>query len=668
LPGYTNKSIAKNGVPIITHLHGGHTDFQFDGNPEFFYSPDGRVVGPQWNNVPGGFTTKFRYDNNVPAGNLWYHDHALGITRLNVYAGMAGFYFVRDQYDTGEVGNTLDLPAWPYEKAYAIQDRMFLDTGELFYPALPGDPFWDDFIDNGMGGGAVVENGGDPALVPRPSALAEFFGDHMVVNGKIWPKELVEPRNYRLHLLNGTDSRFMAISFRVASSPTATDLNGAGPRIPFKVIGSDQGLASDITTTDLLVSEPGSRYDIIFDFSEVPFGSRVIMENTGGDEPFGGDLPGPSIFGETDRIMAFDVVHNLNDLVSEPRTDVSPSAITFGPEVPDASKVRKVALFEGQDEFKRLQPLLGTAEPATDYMGNPITWPNTPEYSSVGLTGQMNGSIAWHSPTTENPALDTTEEWEIWNMTGDAHPVHLHLVNFEVLGRQEINMDSNADDDGFIPAGSTPADDGAYLVTQPTVQHNSVAGDPTTYGVGFRIVQPTNPTDVYGSAVSQPGGYVENTPKDMVIALPGQITRIKATFDKPGRYVWHCHILSHEDHEMMRVLHVGPGADMLHKTIASKAETVAPATYALAQNYPNPFNPSTTINFQLPSDEFVELKIFNRIGQEVRTLVNSGYQAGSHKVVWDGKNNRGKSVASGMYIYKIKAGKYTKSMKMNLIR
>jgi hypothetical protein len=168
--------------------------------------------------------------------------------------------------------------------------------------------------------------------------------------------------------------------------------------------------------------------------------------------------------------------------------------------------------------------------------------------------------------------------------------------------------------------------------------------------------------------VSQPGGYVENTPKDMVIALPGQITRIKATFDKPGRYVWHCHILSHEDHEMMRVLHVGPGADMLHKTIASKAETVAPATYALAQNYPNPFNPSTTINFQLPKDEFVELKIYNRIGQEVRTLVNSGYQAGSHKVVWDGKNNRGRSVASGMYIYKIKAGKYTKSMKMNLIR
>jgi FtsP/CotA-like multicopper oxidase with cupredoxin domain len=227
-------------------------------------------------------------------------------------------------------------------------------------------------------------------------------------------------------------------------------------------------------------------------------------------------------------------------------------------------------LFEGKDEFGRLQPLLGTAEPATDFSGNAINWPNTPEYSqaklpdgtSSPLTGQMEGSIAWHSPTTENPALNSTEEWEIWNMTGDAHPVHLHLVHFEVLGRQEINFDSNTDEDGFIPDGVTPDDDGVYLVTQPTVQHNSVAGDETTYGMGFRIVHPTNSADAYGPAI--PAGdlteYVENAPKDMVTALPGQITRIKATFDKPGRYVWHCHILSHEDHEMMRVLYVGPGA------------------------------------------------------------------------------------------------------------
>jgi len=261
--------------------------------------------------------------------------------------------------------------------------------------------------------------------------------------------------------------------------------------------------------------------------------------------------------------------------------DFDDSVINLVSDVLEPTRLRKVALFEGKDEFGRLQPLLGTAEPAVSFNGmSSIEWPDTPVYQEAKLpdgtfsplTGPIEGSVAWHSPTTENPAINTTEEWEIWNMTGDAHPVHLHLVHFEIInterengtvtvvGRQEINFDSNVDDDGFIPEGDTPADDGVYLVTQPTVQHNSVAGDETTYGMGFRIVHPTEPDDGYGLAVDQPEGYVENAPKDMVTALPGQITRIRATFDKSGRYVWHCHILSHEDHEMMRVLHVGPGA------------------------------------------------------------------------------------------------------------
>jgi FtsP/CotA-like multicopper oxidase with cupredoxin domain len=138
--GYTQFTIANAGIPVVSHLHGGHTDFQFDGNPEFFFSPGWGVRGPQW------VEKNYIYDNNQPAGNLWYHDHALGITRLNVYAGMAGFYFIRDNDDTGQPGNGLGLPAWPYEKAYAIQDRMFTATGQLFYPAFPGDPYYDDFI------------------------------------------------------------------------------------------------------------------------------------------------------------------------------------------------------------------------------------------------------------------------------------------------------------------------------------------------------------------------------------------------------------------------------------------------------------------------------------------------------------------------------------------
>jgi FtsP/CotA-like multicopper oxidase with cupredoxin domain len=502
LPGYQKFSIQNAGVPIVTHLHGGHSDFQFDGNPEFFYSPGNRVVGPQWAKVPGGFTNEFRYDNDVPAGNLWYHDHALGITRLNVYAGLAGFYFVRDELDTGEVDNPLGLPAYPYEMALAIQDRMFTDRGELFYPAFPGDPFWADFI---------TDEGLLDDEVPQPSALAEFFGDHVVVNGVIWPKTDVERRHYRLRLLNGTDSRFLVLRFRPAPLD-ATDLGSAGAPLPFHVIGSDQGLASRATQVDTLVVEPGGRYDVVIDFAQVNPETRVILENIGGDAPFGGDfgdaLAPEDLFPDrqTDRIMAFDVVLPTSGVPDA----FDPSAI--GPYQPgrgSIARTRRVALFEGNDEFGRLQPLLGTAEPEVDVAGNTVA-----------------GAIGWHSPATENPGLDTTEIWEIYNATGDAHPIHLHLVNFEIRRRRSFTAD---------------------VIEQPLLQHNG------TFGVGFRL------ENIHVTNVASPGpAYVENAPKDMVTALPGQMTEIRVTFDKPGRYVWHCHILSHEDHEMMRVLLVGP--------------------------------------------------------------------------------------------------------------
>ncbi len=537
LHGYEHLTLGRDGVPIITHLHGGHSDFQFDGNPEFFYTPEYAVVGPQWDAL-GGAVKDFVYSNDQPAGTLWYHDHALGITRLNVYAGLAGFYILRDGDDTGEIGNSLGLPAGPYELAYAILDRMFTDRGNLFYPAFPGDPFYDDFI---TGEGAILP----PDVFPGggPTALAEFFGDHMVVNGKIWPKADVEPRNYRLRLLNGCDSRFLAVQFWEAPAG-ATTLAGANGPLPFTVVGSDQGLAASPTTTETLLIETGARYDVVVDFGAVAPGSRVIMRNIGGDEPFGGDIPGPMVFEHTDKIMAFDVVAPLDTSIP----DVTPAFSTGGGAVTSAvDRVRKVALFEGMDEFGRLQPMLGTAEPATDYAGNPVNWPATPAYSDVGLIGPMEGAMAWHSPTTENPALGDTEEWEIWNVTADAHPVHLHLVHFEIVKREEILWDSETDEEERVLDDPSQAHgDGTYLLAQPVVQHGGAIGN------GFKLQSLTK-----GAVLPTPPEYIENAPKDMVTALPGQVTTIRARFDKPGRYVWHCHILSHEDHEMMRVLHVG---------------------------------------------------------------------------------------------------------------
>lgn len=507
LHGYEQYSIETNGVPLVPHVHGGFNDSPFDGNPEYFFSPGFSVRGPRWVSkqyVYGGS------DWNDEAGMMWYHDHALGITRLNVYAGLAGFFPLRDDADTGKADNPLGLPADPYELGYAVQDRMFLNSGELFYPAFPGDPFYADFIDD-----EGVELPEDIFPGGGPTALAEFFGDHMLVNGIIWPKASVERRQYRVRFLNGTDSRFMRLKLKVipggAGDPSATD-PATGYDLPFLVIGSDQSLRTHAAEVDEIDFMPGERLDLVVDFNNVPAGSRVIVENLLGDSPFGGDLPDAGdLFPDrrTDRVMAFDVELPFDKSVSD---TVITDGTYLGGDVRNNSasiRTRKLALFEGTDEFGRLQPLLGTAEPVTDVEGNVV-----------------NGAMPWHAPITENPAVGDTEIWEVYNATGDAHPVHVHLVHFEVMNRQRFKADS---------------------IEQPVLQHNGA------YGVGFRLENIKTIGRAEGPDAS------EQTRRDMVMALPGEVTRIKMTFNKPGRYVWHCHILSHEDHEMMRPYHVGPG-------------------------------------------------------------------------------------------------------------
>lgn len=506
LTDYDDYSIAQNGVPVVPHVHGGRNDSPFDGNPEYFFSPGWAVRGPRWE------AKKYIYggpDWNDTAGMLWYHDHALGITRLNVYAGLAGFFPLRDWNDTGKPDNPAGLPADPFELGYAVQDRMFRHTGDLFYPAFPGDPFYDDFItEEGVYLPPDVFPGGGP------TALAEFFGDHMLVNGVIWPKARVEPRQYRVRFLNGTDSRFMRLKLKVipggASNPAATDPRD-GYDLPFLVIGSDQSLRASAEQVTQINFLPGERLDLVIDFKYVPMGSRIIVENLLGDAPFGGELPDlDDLFPDrrTDRIMAFDLELPLS---ARPDTNVTDGYLLDGGAATNGNvdRVRRLALFEGTDEYGRLQPLLGTAEPVQDVQGNTV-----------------NGALTWFQPITENPGLGDTEVWELYNATGDAHPIHLHLVHFEVLGRERFS---------------------AELIEQETQQHNG------TTGVGFRL------EDIKRRGPKSDPDAAEGARRDMVLALPEQVTRIRMTFDKPGRYVWHCHILSHEDHEMMRPYHVGPG-------------------------------------------------------------------------------------------------------------
>jgi spore coat protein A, manganese oxidase len=322
-----------------------------------------------------------------------------------VYAGLAGFYLIRDELDTGRTDNPLRLPVYPYELPLLVQDRLFKENGELFYPAFRGDPNYAGFINDE---GAEI----DPDV---PTTLAEFFGDHMVVNGKIWPIKYVEPRKYRLRLLNGCDSRFLIIQFMVLS-------NKADYPLDFDIIGGDQGLADNVTTKNLVVLAPSARLDIIVDFTAYA-GQQIMFKNQGGDEPFGGDIPGPQLFDHTSQIMLFDV--SLEFDASVP--DDYQFATTTNPDIGSAVRTRRLGLFEGKDQYGRLQPLLGTVDPAYDRNYNPIYYPKRAMYADAGLrpNDQVMGTLPWHAPTTENMNLNDVEEWEIWNLTEDAHPIHL---------------------------------------------------------------------------------------------------------------------------------------------------------------------------------------------------------------------------------------------------
>jgi FtsP/CotA-like multicopper oxidase with cupredoxin domain len=493
LPGYEAVSIANDGVPIVTHVHGAHVDSDSDGNPEYFFGVTTQSRGPRWT------TENYFYDNSQSAGALWYHDHALGITRLNVYAGLAGFYFIRDEIDTGNVDNPNALPAGNYEHAYVVQDRMFRDNGELFFPAFNGDPKYDEFIS----GTQFAQDFPD-----KPSIFAEFFGDHILVNGKIWPKTDVEPRHYRLRLLNGSDSRFMKLQFR--SVPMGdTDFTNASAPLPFHIVGSDQGLfAAPVSVTEIDFI-PAERLDIVIDFSALS-GSRIIMENSLKDSrvPALSAAAGTAFPDRrTNRVMAFDV---LSDLSSEPDNfDPAQFQSNYSTNQNPVDKTRKLVLFEGTDEFGRLQPMLGTAEPVVDVTG-----------------ATVEGALAWHSPITENPQLGATEIWEFHNTTPDAHPIHLHLIHFDILDRTPFKANKKPKP---VPQQDGPNASSFVIESEEVDQAN---------------VRPLTPN--------------EQGPKDMVVAPANEITRIKMTFDKPGRYVWHCHILSHEDHDMMRPMYIGP--------------------------------------------------------------------------------------------------------------
>jgi spore coat protein A len=415
-------------VRTVVHLHGGRVRPENDGFPEAWFTKNFENVGPK-------FLHKiYYYPNCQRPAPLWYHDHALGITRLNVYAGLAGLYFIRDEQE-----ESLNLPSGKFEIPLVIQDRSFYSNGELFYPSQP-DPLPDPL----------------PPDFPNPSVVPEFFGDTILVNGKVWPFLEVEPRKYRFRIYNGSNARFYQM--RLSSGQ------------PFVQIGSEGGLFEHPVTVQEILLAPAERADVIVDFSKHK-GERIILTNSA-NAPFpGGDAPTP----DTAQIMEFRVKRHL----SRPDDSVIPKTLSC---------------------LERLEPgpntvtRINTLNETTDQFGRPLLLLN---------------NMTWRElPITETPQNGNIEVWELYNETNDTHPIHLHLVQFQLLDRAAFT------------------------------------GDPR---------DPDNPNNPLVIGERMPPAENERGWKDTVRANPGEVTRIIARFGPfTGIYPWHCHILEHEDHDMMR--------------------------------------------------------------------------------------------------------------------
>jgi FtsP/CotA-like multicopper oxidase with cupredoxin domain len=496
-------------VPIVTHVHGAvGVGQESDGYPEAWYLPAANNIpegyaregtwysyfakqargsfGAEWG---PGFAT-FEYPNENRASTIWYHDHALGMTRLNVYAGPAGFYILRGGPSGDEAvldsrtGTKAVLPGpaprdgdpFPASISYfeipiAIQDRAFNADGSLFYPDTR--VFFDEFK------GPYL-----PANAISPIWNPEFFGNISMVNGNTWPYLDVEQRRYRLRFLNGCDSRFLILDFSNMPGVEVWQIGNEGGFLPAAV-----NLSAD--HDNKLIMALAERADVIVDFTHVRPGHYVLV-NAGPDEPFNGGPFEAADDQSTGQIMQFRVKAAGS---SDPSTPPQFLALPAVPLLPPSATTRPLALLEQAETIAEL-----------DFEG-----PSAAMLGVVDADG-MPAHHMWSDAVTENPEIGDTETWEFYNFTADAHPMHVHEVTFEVVNRQELATD----EEGMT---TTPA----QLTGEPRAPEPWEAGR-----------------------------------KDTVIAYPGQVTRIRAHFEKGGQFVWHCHIVSHEDNEMMRPYRIGP--------------------------------------------------------------------------------------------------------------
>ena len=515
-------------IPIATHLHGGEVSPAFDGGPDAWFTQSGAAgIGFP----PGG---QYSYPNNQQEGTIWFHDHALGITRLNVYAGLAGLMPIIDTNPANALQTVLPNIGDGFDVPLIIQDRTFDDQCEIFYN-LASNP--------------------QPNISVHPTWIPEFIGDTIVVNGKTWPYFNVEPRQYRFRLVNGSNARFYDLTIVEAKTKKPTKIKPKATSVPMFAIATDDGYLMNAVATPNVVIGTGERYEIIVDFSAAVPGQQFIMMNSA-RTPFPGG--GKVVEGTTDRVMMFNVVANTSGVPDTAVVDGSPLRAAADPIVPivnahnpaTGSITRQLTLNE----------VIGPGGPLELVINN----------SKLNLAGILPGSTTPLGRETELPQVGDTEIWEIINITADAHPMHTHLTSFQVLDRTPFQAAQwlTAYDAALLGNGVL---DGEGPPNQYNVMNldGAIGGNPA---VGPFL-------QLNGRRLPLPS---EQGWKDTVITYPGEVTRIAVRwaptdiavgdetpgtsqyhgFDPTGLiggvgYVWHCHIIDHEDNEMMRNYVVG---------------------------------------------------------------------------------------------------------------
>ncbi|EFJ29867.1 hypothetical protein SELMODRAFT_90700 [Selaginella moellendorffii] len=452
------------GIPTVVHLHGGMNDPASDGHSLAWFTPGFKDRGPAWR-AKSSF-----YRNAQGAANLWYHDHAMGLTRANILAGLSGAYVIRDP----ALERRMNLPSGKdFDRVLIIADRDFNKDGSIY----------------------MNSKGNNPKI--HPQWQPEYFGSVILVNGKAWPFLRVAKRKYRFRIINSSNARFYELRLSDHSAGSSSD-DDSGSLLTFTQIGSDAFYLPRPIRARRLTIAPSEIQDVIIDFTQARR-DKVLLRNTAAF-PFPG---GDAVDSNNGVVMKFLVAARSSqqlDPSTIPRFLVPIQRLA----IEQSSSARQINLYE----------FVSSSDEPTHL------WIN---------------ALPFDAPATETPRCGSTELWSVINLTEDNHPLHLHLAAFQVI--DEARLSSAEDLRRCLLANGNRMN--ASCNAERFIDRSSPRRRPPRNEAGWKNVYKMKP------------GYLTR----FLVRFAG-IDGRPYPFDasaEPG-YAYHCHILDHEDNEMMRPL------------------------------------------------------------------------------------------------------------------